>query len=241
MSTLPPPENPGVSGDSNAAESGRGDTAAQHGAAAEQPTSQPPQAADPAPQPAAPAEAAQPVPQQPTAPQPPAAPQPPQYQAPPAGAYQQPAHQAPQQPQYQAPPAGGYQPPQQPGYQQPQTVADPVSNITLNYWLSVFFGWIPALIFLLIDKDKGNPRLHQMNAANMNFTLLRIFAIAAAYVLWFILIFIPYIGAFLGGLILFVAWVGGFVLHILAAVKAPEAYRTGQPVDPFLFNLPMIK
>jgi len=55
-----------------------------------------------------------------------------------------------------------------------------------------------------------------------------------------ILMFIPYIG-FIGGLLTFVAWAGGLVLHILAAVKVEEAYRTGQPADPFMFNLQMVK
>lgn len=45
---------------------------------------------------------------------------------------------------------------------EPATPGAPVdsalSNLTLNYWLSVFFTWLPALIFWLIEKDKGNQR-----------------------------------------------------------------------------------
>jgi len=172
--------------------------------------------------PATPPQADSPAqPETPSAPQQPAAPQ---YQAPPAGGYQ-------------APPAGGYQ---QPGYA-PAPATNPVGNLQLNYWLSVFFTWIPALIFFLVDKDKGDARLRQLHAANLNFTLLRIFAIIAAWILAVILVFIPYIGGLLSVLLYLVATIGGFVLHIMGAVKVQQAYQTGQPVDPFVFNLPMVK
>ncbi|PII96460.1 DUF4870 domain-containing protein, partial [Leucobacter sp. OLTLW20] len=165
---------------------------------------------------------------------PPAAPQP-GYAAP-----QQPGYAAPQQPGYAAPQAGGYQTPppagggyQQPGYAQP--VADPVSNITLNYWLSVFFSWIPALIFFLIEKDKGNPQARAYHAANLNFSLLRVMVIVATWILGVI----PYLGWVLAPL-LGIGSIVLFVFHIIAAVKAPENYRTGQQPG-FLFNIPMVK
>ena len=174
---------------------------------------QPPQApVPPVQQPAAPQ---QPQFQQPAAPQ---QPQAPQYQAP----------QAPQAPQYQQP-GGGQVPPG--GYQQQyaqQPVADPVSNITLNYWLSVFFTWLPALIFFLIEKDKGNRQAYDYHRDNLNFSILRV-------IVGFVAI-IPYIGwaiAVLGGIVL-------FVFHLIAAAKAAEAFRTGQK-PPFIFNIPLIK
>ena len=160
--------------------------------------------------------AAQDQPAVPPVPPPPAAPAAPQYEAPPAGAYQ-------------APPAGAYQ-------QQP--VADSAaSTITLNYWLSVFFAWIPALIFWIIEKDKGNQRALQFHVANLNFSLLRTGVGLAAAILGVI----PY----LGWLIALLAWIAGivlFVFHIMAAVKAPEAYKSGDPkTDQFVFNIPLIK
>lgn len=171
----------------------------------------------------------------PAAPVPPAAPQ---YQAPQAPqAPQQPGYQAPPQgaPQYQQPPQGGYQaPPPGAGYAQ-QPVADPVSNITLNYWLSVFFNWIPALIFFLIEKDKGNPQAYAYHRDNLNFSLLRVGVVIATY----IIALIPYIG----WLVAVVLWIGSivlFVFHIIAAVKAPDAYRRGEKA-PFIFNIPLIK
>ncbi|EYT51853.1 hypothetical protein H490_0114685 [Leucobacter sp. UCD-THU] len=174
------------------------------------------------------------------APSAPQAPEQPQYQPPqPPVPPQQPQYQAPQQPQYQAPPAGGQAPPsggyQQPpaGYQQP--VADPANTITLNYWLSVFFTWIPALIFYLTEKDKGNPRALAFHRDNLNFSLLR----TGIYVIVLIGSFIPY----LNFIIVPVAWIAQvvfFVFHIIAAVKAPEAYRTGN-AKAFAFNLDLVK
>lgn len=173
------------------------------------------------------------------APSAPQTPEQPQYQPPQAPVPPQPQYQAPQQPQYQAPPAGGQAPPpggyQQPpaGYQQP--VADPANTITLNYWLSVFFTWIPALIFYLTEKDKGNPRALAFHRDNLNFSLLR----TGIYVIVLIGSFIPYLNL----IIVPVAWIAQvvfFVFHIIAAVKAPEAYRTGN-AKAFAFNLDLVK
>lgn len=162
--------------------------------------------------------------EQPVQPQQPA----PEYQAPPAGGYQQPA------PGYQQP-APGYQQPA-PGYQQPAAAGDPAGTITLNYWLSVFFTWIPALIFWIIEKDKGNQRATEFHVSNFNFSLLRTGVGLAGWILGMI----PYIGWLLGT----VLWLGSvvlFVFHIMAAVKATENYRNGGSSDPFIFNLPLVK
>ncbi|MGK0722308.1 DUF4870 domain-containing protein [Leucobacter sp. W1478] len=139
----------------------------------------------------------------------------------------------PAAPQYQAPPAGAYQQPQQ-GYQQPQA-ADPVSSITLNYWLSVFFTWLPALIFWIIEKDKGNQRAMEFHVANLNFSLVRTGVVIAGWIIGMV----PYIGWILG-LLIWVASVVLFVFHIMAAAKAPDAYRKGGHPE-FVFNLPIIK
>lgn len=164
--------------------------------------------------------AASEVPEVPEAPAAPAAPEAPQYAAPPAGAYQQ-------------PPAGGYQPPAAPV----TGAADPAAGtITLNYWLSVFFAWIPALIFWIIEKDKGNHRATAFHVANLNFSLLR----TAVGIGISVLGFIPYIG----WLFSVVLWLGSivlFVFHIMAAIKAPENYRNNGATDPFIFNIPLIK
>ena len=169
--------------------------------------------------------AAQPTPAQPeaAAPEQPAAPVPP-----------------PAAPQYQAPPSGAYQQPQQPqqGYQQPQataTATDPANTITLNYWLSVFFTWLPALIFWMIEKDKGNQRANEFHVANLNFSLIRTGVVVVGWIIGMI----PYIGWILG-LLIWVASVVLFVFHIMAAAKAPDAYRKGGHPE-FVFNFPIIK
>lgn len=159
------------------------------------------------------------------APAPPPPPAAPQYQAPPAGA-QPPPPQQPQQPQqapqYQAAPAPG--------------AGDPVANLQLNYWLSVFFTWIPALIFWLIEKDKGNQRVTAFHVANFNFSLLRIGVMVVAW----IFALIPYIG----WIIAILLWLGQillFVFHIMGAAKVKDAYASNGKTDPFIFNIPIIK
>ena len=188
-------------------------------------------------QPVQPEQPAQPVAPQPVQPEqvtgavPPPAPEQPQYTAPPAQGYQAPPAGA-----YQAPPAGGYQQPAPGEYQQPGAADPAVSNITLNYWLSVFFSWIPALIFWLIDKDKGNQRATAFHVSNLNFSLLRV----GVGVVGWILAMIPYVG-WLFAIILWLGMLVLFVFHIMAAVKAADEYRNGGKTDPFIFNIPMVK
>lgn len=236
MTTLPPEDQPGREPAGN----GSGDPA---------PTTPP---APPAPPtvPQAPPSAPQTPPSAPQFQQaqyqapatPPAPPQAPQYQAPPAQPQQpQQTYQQPQQPpQYGAPGQTGQTPPPPGGYQQPpagyaQPAADPATNVVLNYWLSVFFSWIPALIFYLVDKDKGDQRVYAYQRDNLNFSLLRV---GVVVVTW-ILAFIPYLGAIFA----FILWIGSlvlFIFHIIAAVKASEGFRRGERPG-FIFNVPLVK
>lgn len=66
--------------------------------------------------------------------------------------------------------------PQQPGphgpYQQNTPVAAGSNNLTLNYWLSVFFTIIPATIFYYTEKNK-DPRAYQFHKANLYFSITR--------------------------------------------------------------------
>lgn len=177
-----------------------------------------------APEPVAPAEAT-PPPAAPPAPPAPgyAAPPAPGYVAPPAPGYGAPGGQ---QPGYQAPPQGHQ------GHPQGGVAADPASNLQMNYWLSVFFIWLPALIFYIIEKDKSNAQVRALHAANLNFALMR----TALFVVGWFLAFIPVLGPMLLG----IAHLGLFILHIIAATKVLETYRSGGS-DPFMFNIPMIK
>lgn len=158
----------------------------------------------------------------------------PQYQAPP------PNYQAPP-PNYQQAPPPGYQAPP-PGYQ--QAPADPVNNIQLNYWLSVFFSWIPALIFYFMEKDKGDPRVRAFHAANLNFSLLRTAVAIAVWIIVVILTFaLPWTMWGVIGILTALMWIiniGLAVIHLVAAISAANNFRAGQQPH-FLFNVTLIK
>ncbi|MET4002510.1 putative membrane protein [Arthrobacter sp. UYCu511] len=147
------------------------------------------------------------------------------YQQAPQPGYNQPGYNQPaaQQPYQQAPQQNYSQPAQQP-YQ--QGAVDPAGTVVLNYWLSVFFSWIPALIFFLTEKGK-NGLSDEYHKANLNFSILR--GIAG------VLTFIPYLGFVFG-----IIGLGLFIIHIIAAVEAPKKFRNGE-VYKFPFNVQIIK
>lgn len=167
-------------------------------------------------------------------PAPPAAPQPTSAPVPPAAApapgqpapaYGQPA------PAYGQPAPGYGQPPQgapAPGYgapagapygAQPAYGAPVQPNIVINLWLSVFFGWIPALIFFLIEKDKVPANYQRANAANLNFQIILAIAYAACVVLSFAII-----GAFLLPLVS----LAQLIIGIIHAINVPPQLAAGQ-------------
>ncbi|KAM9864273.1 hypothetical protein ACIFOC_02825 [Leucobacter aridicollis] len=243
MTTLPPEDNEQVTGTS-------GDASPTPPADPSVPAAAPeaPNAQQPAPPTGVPQQPAAPQPGAPTPPPGYGAPQQPQYGAPGQpqyGAPQPPQYGAPQQPGYGAqsgygaPQQPGYGAPQQPGYGQPhgyyqpqQGQPDPLPNLTASYWLSVFFLFIPALIFYLIESPRATPQVRALHAANLNFSLLR----SALFVLGWILTIVPILGPMLLGL----AHLAGFIFHIMAAAKLNDTYRRGGG-DPFLFNIPMVK
>lgn len=113
--------------------------------------------------------------------------------------------------------------------------ANPVGTLQLNYWLSAFFMWLPALIFWILEKDKGDRRATALHVANLNFSLLRTAIVIATGVLGAI----PEIG----WILVMLGWLVGFVLfvfHVIAATKIPRAYAE-TATEPFILNVPMIK
>ena len=107
--------------------------------------------------------------------------------------------------------------------------------ITLNYWLSVFFVWLPALIFYFIEKDKGHQLANAYHRENLNFSLVR----TIVYVATVVIGWIPYIG----WIIAILLWIGSivlFVFHLIAAIKATNNFREGKGPE-FIFNIPMVK
>ena len=177
-------------------------------------------------------------------PTPPVEPTPPGYDAPAAAASPAPSYEQPAAPSYEQAAMPSYQQPvqQQPAYGQPPVqqqpyqpgAVDPANNVTLNYWLSVFFSWIPALIFFLVDKGK-NSLSDEFHRANLNFSILRaIVGIATSFVL-----VIPVLGIILA-VLLGLGSVGLFIIHIMAAIDAAKKFREGQPYK-FPFTIEFIK
>ena len=90
------------------------------------------------------------------------------------------------------------------------------SSLQLNYWLSAFFGWLPALIFYLVEKDR-HPLQNDHQREVLNFQLTSLIVTLA--------MIIPFIGWVVGG----IGAIVYFVLGILGAIKGPDAFRAGQP------------
>ncbi|GAA4366455.1 DUF4870 domain-containing protein [Paeniglutamicibacter cryotolerans] len=174
---------------------------------------------------------AQPSVPEPVAPSEPAAPVNPLY--PPQGQQGYPPQQYPPQsyPQ-QYPPQGQQGYPQQylPQGQQPYSPQAShhaaAGTVQLNFWLSVFFSWIPALIFYVTEKGK-NQLADEYHRQNLNFSLVRVICAGG--------MFIPYLGFlfFLAGLVL-------FVFHIMAASSAQADFNRGQ-LPRFVFNLNLVR
>lgn len=161
-------------------------------------------------------------------PAPPAAPQSapvPPASAPgqPAPGYGQPAYGQPAPGYGQSPqgaPAPGYGAPAGAQYGAQPAYGAPVQpNITLNLWLSVFFGWIPALIFFLIEKDKVPANYQRANAANLNFQIV----LAIAYVASSLLIFV-----FIGAILYPLVGLAQLIIGIIHAINVPPQLAAGQ-------------
>ncbi len=149
---------------------------------------------------------------------------------------------SPQQPHQSGPASGGmpfqspYGGPMSMGagatnpYQQAGSFEQGRNTLQLNYWLSAFFTWIPALIFYLTEKDK-NRLVDEHNKELLNFNILRGIVVVATFVLSFTLI---------GGVLGTIASIALFILALMGAVKGPEEYAAGRTYK-FPFTYPFIK
>lgn len=116
-----------------------------------------------------------------------------------------------------------------------------LNNLAINYWLSAFFAWIPALIFYYVDKGK-NPIVDAHNRANLNFQLVRTIVVFA-FVIPEMLGVVPFIGWLLVILLNLALWgasIALFVFAIMAAMKAPEEARAGREYK-YPFNIEFVK
>jgi len=112
--------------------------------------------------------------------------------------------------------------------------SSPFTLLTINYWLSVFFTWIPALIFFLVARGK-NSNIDAHNRANLNFQILRTIVIFAGSILGSI--------PLIGGLFSLVFWLASavlFVFAIIAAVKGPKEAQAGREYR-YPFNIEFVK
>ncbi len=153
------------------------------------------------------------------------------------------AHSQPQ-PGYGQPQPGYGQ--QQPGYGQPMQApqANPGGNLTLNYWLSAFFAWIPALIFYFVDKDK-TPLLDDHLKELLNFQLTRTIATVALQIISFMVVFFPEpitasILVIVVKLALWVVIIGTLIISIMGAVKGPKEFEAGRAYR-FPMNIRLVK
>lgn len=153
---------------------------------------------------------------------------------------QPPRGNAPQSQQYQPGPPMGGMPPQpyngdrmamSPESNNPNYLAGPTpqgqNTIQLDYWLSVFFTWIPSLIFFLTERDKNKlVDEHTKELLNFNITRMIVFAVTI----------IPFIGWIIGGIASLVL----FVMAIMGAMKGPDEYAKGRTFQ-FKYTFRFIK
>ncbi|MGO1515837.1 MAG: DUF4870 domain-containing protein, partial [Agrococcus casei] len=128
---------------------------------------------------------------------------------------------APGQPQYGAP-----------GYATQMSPHEEVENSKNAHMFSAIgaifnVGWIVALIFYLINKDKG-AFVRQESAASLNFQISIAIYFWASYILGFVLLFII-IGA-LFFLVSLGAWLMGFICAFMMASKVGNGGSSNYPL-----------
>src|SRR6218665_2866956 len=101
----------------------------------------------------------------------------------------------------------------------PLTLRPPHPHPTFLVCLWVFFGWIPALIFFLIEKGKVAPNYDRANAANLNFQIVIAIGIVASYILSFVLI---------GLFTLPLVYLAQLIIGIIHAINVPPQLAAGQ-------------
>ncbi|MFC0582206.1 DUF4870 domain-containing protein [Micrococcoides hystricis] len=150
----------------------------------------------------------------------------------------------------------GYQQPGQPGAYPQYAGATPAQDqyrgqILLNYWLSVFFSVIPALIFYFMNKDNVPEIVRKSHANNLNFQILRagvmIILVIGLFATMSTFTYDAYgmpsgsIAMFSILNIVYMIWgFGTLIICIIAAATAGGKYDRGEPAN-YIFNIPMVK
>jgi uncharacterized protein len=96
---------------------------------------------------------------------------------------------------------------------------DAKSMAMLSHLLSIFFGFIPALIIWL-TKKQDHPFIEDQSKEALNFQI-------TMAIVWAITVVLAVMTLGLGSLLFPVLWLGNLILSIMAAMKAKDgiAYR----------------
>lgn len=109
----------------------------------------------------------------------------------------------------------------------PALANDSKNMALLLHILSLFFWFVPALIFYLVKADDSFVRHHARENLNLMITLfLAYIAVTVASV---VLAFIPLLGMLLITVMYLTLLVGGLVLIILAAINASKGIQYRMP------------
>lgn len=113
------------------------------------------------------------------------------------------------------------------------------SDISLNLVLSIFFGWIPALVFFL-RRDQVTPITRAVFVGNMNLQLTRLLVSVGGFILVISVMLMGAASIGCGGAIVILLslllWIAiacvsiaYFVISIVAAAQAKDRAMVGQP------------
>jgi uncharacterized Tic20 family protein len=95
--------------------------------------------------------------------------------------------------------------------------SDSTNMAVLMFVLSIFFGFIPGLIFFLVKKDDAFIYRNAVELLNFEITVL---------IAWVVLTFIPVVG----WMLLPVLWIANLVLLIMGTLKVKEGQDYTFPI-----------
>ena len=109
----------------------------------------------------------------------------------------------------------------------PETISASTKNQMIILWiLSIFFGFIPAVIYYFVSKDDAE--FHEECRKALNVQLVSLIGYIASFILCLIVI------GRLGVVFISVYYYGNIIVGLIAAAK-------GQKFKPFIYNYDLIK
>ena len=101
------------------------------------------------------------------------------------------------------------------------SIEDEKTLAVLAHVLAIFFGFLGPLVIYLVAKPEQRFARHHASEA-LNFSITLFIAAIVCVILMFVLI---------GFLLIFVVWIGGLVLHIMAAMAASRGEWYRYPIN----------